>query len=315
MNWEYPVCNNCKSEKFHILWKGIRNWEFPETFRLVKCTRCGLIFVSPRPKKDEISKFYPKKTYWNSNAKSGFWKKRRESLYGKTLYKEISKRTTRGKILDIGSGTGLFLSGLKEKGWKVSGIDISKVATEISDKEFGIKIKTGDFLTTNFPTNHFDTVSLNGTLEHMYKPKEVLEKVAKVLKSDGLLEITVPNMEGLGAKIFGKTWYGIDVPRHLYHFTSRTLCDMLLRSGFKIEKMSHSCPDNYKILFESFRYNYSPRFKNVNLKGNGFNSENSIRNIIMQLAKGVSIIIAKILALAEPLIGKGEILTIYATKK
>lgn len=315
MKPEYPICNNCKSEKFKILWKGVRNWEFPETFRIVECTDCGLIFVSPRPKKSEISKFYPEKTYWSSNTKSGSCKKRRENLYGRVLYKEISKRAKKGKILDIGSGTGLFLSGFKEKGWKVSGIDISKVAAEISDKKFGIKTKTGDFLAVNFPVNHFDVVSLNGTLEHMYKPKEVLGKVAKVLKSDGLLEITVPNMEGLGVKIFGKTWYGIDVPRHLYHFTSHTLCDMLLRSGFKIEKMSHSCPDNYKILFESFRHKYSSRFKNVNLKVNSFDPENSIGNIIMQLAKGVSIIIAKIIAFIEPLIGKGEILTIYATKR
>jgi ubiquinone/menaquinone biosynthesis C-methylase UbiE len=315
MKWEHPICNNCKSKRFKILWKRVRNWEFSEVFRIVECTSCGLIFVSPRPKKSEISKFYPKKTYWSPNTKNGSWRKRRESLYGRTLYKEIFKKAKKGKILDIGSGTGLFLSGFKEKGWKVSGIDISKVATEISDKKFDIKIKTGDFLTVNFPVNHFDAVSLNGTLEHMYKPKEVLEKIAKILKYNGILEISVPNMQGLGAKIFGKTWYGVDVPRHLYHFTSHTLCDMLLRSGFKIEKMSHSCPDNYKILFESFRYNYSPRFKNVNLKRNGFSSENSIRNIIMQLAKSVSIIIAKILALTEPLIRKGEILTIYATRK
>ena len=143
MKWEYPICNNCKNKKFKILCDRVQNWEFPEIFRIVKCTNCGLIYVSPRPEKGNISKFYPEKTYWSSNTKSSSWKKRRENLYGKTLYKEISKRANKGKILDIGSGTGIFLSGFKERGWKVSGIDISKVAAEISDKKLGIRIRTG----------------------------------------------------------------------------------------------------------------------------------------------------------------------------
>ena len=113
MRWEEPVCNICKGNSFKIVWDGITTWEHPGKFTIVKCNKCGLLFLSPRPVKDEIEKYYPKESYWGKNITTSVgqsdWRKEREKAYA-PLYKFILSYKKRGKILDIGAGTGLFLT-------------------------------------------------------------------------------------------------------------------------------------------------------------------------------------------------------------
>ena len=74
-------------------------------------------------------------------------------------------------------------------------------------------------------------------LEHVYEPRQTLDKVAKLLKKGGTVMISCPNIDGLGAKLFRKKWYAIDVPRHLYQFNSSTIGRMLKGSGLKIGRL------------------------------------------------------------------------------
>jgi SAM-dependent methyltransferase len=314
---EYINCDNCKSSKYIIFLDDISSWEYEEKFRLVKCSNCGLVYLNPRPKASFISSYYPKESYWGTNLKKRipdpFWKEKRDKAY-EVIYKEIFKRKDKGNILDIGAGTGLFLTKFSPiLSWKMYGTELSKEASLYAGKVYGIKLESADFLDIKYPPNYFDVITLNNSLEHLHKPRESLEKAFKCLKSKGLIVITVPNIKSIGFKIFTKDWHQLDLPRHLYHFSPDTLSKILRDIGFNIVGINHGYKEhNYYSLFESFRFKYSPRFKNNSSKGN--NKGKSKVNLIVELGKIFTKVFANLLCLIEPIIGSGEVFTIYATK-
>lgn len=321
--WENPICNNCKSKKYSILWKNVRNWEFPEKFRIVKCFSCGLVFLSPRPRRLFISNYYAKESYWGTDLGDTNshlpidWKKQREEGY-RNIYKKIFQEKSHGSILDIGAGTGVFLSKFKEKDWQVSGIEYSKDAATYSKRVFGLDIKSGDFLDYSIKRNTYDVIVLNNSLEHLYSPKETLEKAHFVLKNDGLLVITVPNFNSIGAYLFGKHWFPLQPPIHLFHFTYQSLSSMLRGVGFRVISSDHSFwIHNYYSLFQSFRFLFSPKYKKGSDKRRDVDSSNKNlreKTITKEVGKIVFSILSYCIAVFEPFIKKGEVMIIYARK-
>jgi 2-polyprenyl-3-methyl-5-hydroxy-6-metoxy-1,4-benzoquinol methylase len=282
--------------------------EHDEKFRLVRCKKCGLIYLNPRPTINEIDKYYPSRAYWSENENA-------EETHG-YLYRLINN-VKKGRVLDIGAGTGVFLSGFKKRGWKIDGVELSPIAVSMAKRKFKINLRKGDLLNIKLPENKFDLITLNHVLEHLYKPRQTLVKIARLLKKGGTIMISCPNIEGIGVGLFKNKWYAIDAPRHLYQFNTLTIRRMLTESGFKIVKVNHSFYwDNFYVLFESFRRAFSPRFNKKNGEVYEYN-EPGVK-IQQSLAKKVGILIAKVLsgiiAAVEPLLGRGEIVTILAVK-
>lgn len=312
------VCNNCRNVAYKILFDNVTSWEHPGMFRIVACKQCGLVYLNPRPSREEIGKYYPNESYWGHSTlredESTEWKRGRDKDYN-LLYEEILGRKKKGAILDIGAGTGLFLTRFKELGWDVDGVELAANASALAQKTYDIKLKVGDFLDFNFPKNTFDVVTLNNALEHLYDPKKTLEGILRILKTDGIVIITVPNIESFGAKLFGKNWYALQPPRHLFHFSPTTLADMLKRSGFEVTKIDHSYfVHNYYTLFESFRLLFSPRFRQKSTGGLAVKEYKKRFSIALEIGK----IIGRIFALSLSYIGStlrhGEIITAYAKK-
>lgn len=78
---------------------------------------------------------------------------------------------------------------------------------------------------------------INQVLEHLHDPKGVLWEVYRVLRPGGLLIVGVPNIESYESKVFENYWIPLQIPRHLYQFSYRTLETMLQKTGFMIEKI------------------------------------------------------------------------------
>ena len=121
-------------------------------------------------------------------------------------------------ILDIGSGTGHFIQHLKEKGWKVEGIEMDKDAREYSINEFSLNVRDNNALFKE-EFEQKDVISLWHVLEHLYNPQKYIERILELLKNDGLLVIALPNANSWDAKHYKKSWGAYDVPRHIWHFT------------------------------------------------------------------------------------------------
>ena len=143
-----------------------------------------------------------------------------------------------GKVLEIGSSTGVMLSLFQKLGWEVLGIEVS-LASARKSQEKGIVTIIDYFEKVRLPNQSFDLVILNHTLEHLISPIEVLQKVNKLLKKDGLLLIDVPNFGSLSAKIWGGNWPYLLPQEHLWHFTDKALKKMLPKLRFKILRLSY----------------------------------------------------------------------------
>lgn len=138
-----------------------------------------------------------------------------------------------GRVLEIGSSTGLMLQILKKLGWQVLGIEISPKAAEFAKKR-GVPTIMTHFETTKLTEEYFDIIILNHTLEHLENPVKVLGKVNTVLKDGGVLFIDVPNFGGLSARILRGKWSYLLPEEHKWHFTLNSLKIILQRNNFQV---------------------------------------------------------------------------------
>jgi 2-polyprenyl-3-methyl-5-hydroxy-6-metoxy-1,4-benzoquinol methylase len=137
--------------------------------------------------------------------------------------KELSKHKSGGAILDLGCSAGGFLEGLKGSNWDLYGIEMSEVVADKARSRTGAKVFVGDILEAPFSPGSFDAITCFHVLEHLYQPREVLAKVSDWLKPGGIFYMMVPNIDSAGRRIFGSYWYALELPRHLFHFSPKSL--------------------------------------------------------------------------------------------
>jgi SAM-dependent methyltransferase len=157
--------------------------------------------------------------------------------------KDLVKRTTglkTGSLLDIGSGTGHFISEMKKAGWSVKGIEINAKAREFSASHFGLEIISSEQIST-LPSDSFDCITLWHVLEHFQEPFRYASEILRLLKPGGICVLALPNCSSYDAQYYREFWAAYDVPRHLWHFTPDTFKVFADRTGFDLIGI-HSLP-------------------------------------------------------------------------
>lgn len=216
-------CISCNSTKFKkILHSG--------KYGINKCVNCNLIFTNPRPNPDEIEDLYDKAYMANlESVKPILFKICAKRL----LFVEQFKNS--GRLLDVGCGNGYFLELARRRGWKISGTEISEYCSNYCKEEFGISVKSGEIFEANLPSNHFDIITIWHTLEHVKNPMDYLLEFNRILKTDGLLFILIPNTRFLLNFLKGWKWIArSEITEHLYFFSNDSLEYMLQKSGFDV---------------------------------------------------------------------------------
>ena len=238
--FEYRSCPNCGRDDFTVtfdsnigeadLQKGIKTvymlWEDTHG-RYVKCKNCHLIYVNPIEEASKINGDYSKMGNTDAPIIRGSRLRATKSQLG--LIKKYKSGTT---LLDIGCGEGFFLFNASKAGYTTKGIEISQDAAEYAGREFGLDVEAKPFEELQFPDNYFDVVTLWQVLEHVPYPLIVLKEVHRILKPEGLLATSTPDIESILAKIFRRKWWNLR-RLHINQFTVKTLTDMLKRAGFK----------------------------------------------------------------------------------
>lgn len=144
----------------------------------------------------------------------------------------ISKFINKGKVLEIGSSTGVMLKIFANGGFEVLGIEPSGSYREARKK--GISVINSKFEDAKLQQDYFDLVILNHTLEHMNNPELVLKRINALLKDGGIIFIDVPNFGSLSSRLLGKKWPYLLPKEHKSQFTKKSLIKLLEENEFKI---------------------------------------------------------------------------------
>jgi 2-polyprenyl-3-methyl-5-hydroxy-6-metoxy-1,4-benzoquinol methylase len=284
------ICKNTKTELF-LTCKDFTASE--EIFHIVKCTSCNFIYTNPIPPENEIGKYYKSEKYIShTDTSKGIINKLYHLVRNITLKSKlelINKLSLKGKILDIGCGTGHFLKECKNNGWQVDGTEPDNEARKLAEELTHSKISETVFGNKNL--NSYNIISLWHVLEHIHKLNETLEQVKKLLKEDGHIIIAVPNCDSIDSKYYKEFWAAYDVPRHLYHFTQETIEKLLKNHGLRIIKKTPMIFDSFYVSMMSEKYKNGNIFNAVitglksNIKGKNKLNYSSIIYVAEKITK------------------------------
>ncbi len=290
-----------------------------KTFTLYSCEACRCLFLHPMPDSREIERFYPADYWWNARRSGGL--KKLESVYRKlALHDHIAFITkaagVRGvDVLDVGCGSGTLLGLLKQRGFRVNGLDFSPEAAAIAKAENGVDVAVGSLEEAHFPAESFDVVTLFHVMEHVTNPRLVLAQVSRVLKPNGVAILQVPNIESWQFKIFGARWYGLDIPRHVIDYSRNSMLKLLADSGFVVNRIRHfNLRDNSPALVSSVFPSLDPVSRSVRHRKRN-NDESRPVEWFRHLTYLLLVTCAYPVVLLESAFGCGATIMIEAKKK
>ena len=250
------TCPACGAQSFSRYLTVKDHFLSKEDFHLELCNSCSLLFTNPRPTLDRIGDYYKSEEYVShSSTKKGLVNKVYGWVRSYTLKQKVSllKQLTSGKnLLDIGAGTGHFLAKAKESGYNVLGLEPDEDARKVALAESGIELQ--DLSLLHDLDQSIDVISMWHVLEHVYNLQTDLDKIVSLVNQDGVLIIAVPNYTSFDAQYYKEYWAAYDVPRHLYHFSPKSIIPLVESKGLKFEKMLPMKFDSYYVSMLSEKY-------------------------------------------------------------
>ena len=225
-----------------------------EMFSFVECLSCGLTYLNPRPVMDSIISLY-ETDYSLENEQINIPKL--ETNRWKNFMKRIGRKTigsytdeiidlSRGKVLDIGCGSGYVLLALKEKGCEVSGLEANQNAVDMCTG-LGLDVFQGTLEEADYPDNSFDVVILSQVIEHLQSPSETLREINRILKPGGKVLLYCPNVKSYLTNVFGKYWHGWHIPFHFYGLDGEAIMRMAEKSNFVVSQIRTLTPTRFFI--------------------------------------------------------------------
>jgi 2-polyprenyl-3-methyl-5-hydroxy-6-metoxy-1,4-benzoquinol methylase len=194
-----------------------------EMFDIYTCPDCLFAMTEPQPSPSEIGKYYQTTDYVShSETTKGIVNK---------LYHLVRKKNTRdklklvnrvssyrGDLLDVGCGTGYFLSACKKDGWRIEGVEVNALARSTAESRTGQSIyPSTDALAAS--GKKFNVITLWHVFEHLHDIHASFVELKHLLKPDGMLILALPNFTSVDAAYYREYWAAYDVPRHLSHFS------------------------------------------------------------------------------------------------
>lgn len=189
-----------------------------EIYTLVRCPCCSLAWLSHPPKPQEMhlhyTDAYHKLISAGGEKSPTRWRFRKEIILP---YKQS------GVLLDLGCSSGSFLEYMCSESWELYGIEMSADGARTAEAKSGARVFVGDILDAPYPPASFDVITCFDVLEHLYEPRRVMARVSEWLKPGGIFYVLVPNLDSAEARVFGSYWHGLEMPRHLFHYSPASL--------------------------------------------------------------------------------------------
>jgi len=256
-----------------------------ESFELRYDSNLDMYHTFPQPNEDNLSAYYKSTDYISHTDANNSLLDRIYQLVKKyAIRKKValmeSFQLAEKNILDIGCGTGDFLSGAKNRNWQVYGVEPSQQASKLAKVKLNdpniILKDISDFKKKNKPYS-FDVITMWHVLEHIPDFNNYIDKIKTLLKKDGYLVVAVPNHKSYDAKHYKEFWAAYDVPRHLWHFSQKSIEKIFNKHQMQVIKVRPMYFDAFYVSLLSEKYkkgksNYIAAF------WNGFVSNWKARN-------------------------------------
>jgi SAM-dependent methyltransferase len=217
-------CPRCDAPPARVV-RRAQSWldDVPGVYEVRSCPSCGLWATSPRPRREELGRVYPR----------GYHRSR---VPAPPPSPDTSER---GTLLDVGCGVGDFLAIARSEGWRCVGVEISEEAAAVA-RARGFEVIVGDATEVELPQARFDRVRCAHTLEHVPDPTALLRRLRAAVAEGGSIDVVVPNRASATAAVFRRYWYHLDVPRHLFHFRPRDVRALAAASGLAVASVHHT---------------------------------------------------------------------------
>jgi len=222
-----PLCGD--GQVVHFISAPDRfHWRRDE-YSLLRCSTCSCVWLTSPPKPEEMWLHYDEdyhRAIMAAGEKSApsRWQRQREL---------ISRHKKCGAILDIGCSSGGFLGTMKGESWKLCGIEMEATTAAKAKAATGAEVFVGDAVDAPISAESFDVITCFDVLEHIYQPRQFLTKVLEWLRPGGIFYAGLPNIDSWEARMLGTYWYGLELPRHLFHFSPRSLRYVMTSLGFQ----------------------------------------------------------------------------------
>ena len=265
------ACVACGEERFDAVFRASDRLYHTTTkeFSVVRCRACGLLRLDPRPDAGELREYYPD-DYWFAPDESAA--SRLEERYRRLVLRDhvrfveraLRQSSARGPLLDAGCGGGLFLGMMRQRGFHVLGLDVSRAAAAIAWRRQRVPSVCAVLEAAPFPHGSLAGLTMFHVLEHLHDPRAYLAAAHGLLAPDGRLIVQVPNAASWQARLLGRRWNGMDVPRHLSDFRANDVAKLMERCGFEVLRRKYfSLRDNPAGLASSLAPGLDPMARRV----------------------------------------------------
>jgi 2-polyprenyl-3-methyl-5-hydroxy-6-metoxy-1,4-benzoquinol methylase len=244
-----------------------------EIFELYHDETLDMLITSPQPDLENLGKYYESEDYIShTDNKRSLFEKAYHFVKNIALKNKLNlingEQSKKGRILDIGAGTGDFLLTAKNDGWETVGVEPSERAKNIAIQK-GISFVNEIAALEN---NSFDVITMWHVLEHVPNLELQIQELKRLLKPTGTLIVAVPNFKSYDAQHYKTFWAAYDVPIHFWHFSKKAIQSLFEKVDMKLEKVLPMKFDSFYVSLLSEKYktgkmNYISAFF-VGLKSN-----------------------------------------------
>ena len=234
-----PLCGNADSQELYRFQPA--RW-IPG--RVVRCSACQTTYKIPSDRAKPLAEYYDQSYAeldgWNQEeAAERTLKKIRAAIVGTVGIPSL--------LLDVGCGSGVFLSLAQQSGFDVTGVELNPTLADKASRKARTEVVVGDFMSVDLGDQQFDVITLLDLIEHLPDPLAALKRCCQLLKPDGYLVAYTPNHSGLIVQI-ANLLYRLTRGRvaepiaeifdctHVVFFDVRTLRLAIIKAGFSVEK-------------------------------------------------------------------------------
>lgn len=226
-----------------------------EIFDLYYDEELDMLITSPQPELQNLGKYYESEDYIShTDNKRSLFEKAYHFVKNIALQNKLnlinSEQPKKGKLLDIGAGTGDFLLTAKNNGWETIGVEPSDRAKNTA-KQKGISFVEE---ISSLENNSLDVITMWHVLEHVPDLELQIQELKRLLKPTGTLIVAVPNYKSFDADHYQTFWAAYDVPIHFWHFSKKSIQVLFERVDMKLEKILPMKFDSFYVSLLSEKY-------------------------------------------------------------